>query len=69
MTSPAGVLAKSLFQSDPTGETLQVIDQLGAGRRPDNAQGVWSSAEAQRALLLAQTRGQRLRYRRPGTRR
>jgi predicted exporter len=56
MASPAGLLAKSLFQSDPTGETLQVIDQLDAGRQPTSAQGVWSSQDGRRALLLVQTR-------------
>lgn len=56
ISSPAGLLAKPLFRADPTGETLQVIDELGSGRQITNAQGVWSSADGQRALLLAQTR-------------
>ncbi|HWW19939.1 MAG TPA: MMPL family transporter [Steroidobacteraceae bacterium] len=56
ITSPAGLLAKSLFRSDPTGETLQVIDQLESGRQLTGVEGVWSSADGQRALLLAQTR-------------
>jgi predicted exporter len=56
MTSPAGLLAKSLFQSDPTGETLQVLDQLDAGRQPAIEQGVWSSNDGRRALLLARTK-------------
>jgi len=56
MTSPAGLTAKSLFQSDPTGETLQIIEQMDAGQTPATAQGVWSSHDGQRALLLARTR-------------
>jgi len=56
MASPAGLLAQSLFRTDPTGETLQVIDQLGSGARPRMLGGVWSSRDGQRALLLAQTR-------------
>jgi len=56
MASPAGLLAQSLFRTDPTGETLQVIDQLGGGARPRSLAGVWSSRDGQRALLLAQTR-------------
>ena len=56
MTSPAGLLAKSLFQADPTGETLQIVDQFDAGQAPMREQGVWSSRDGQRALLLARTR-------------
>jgi predicted exporter len=55
MASPAGLLAKSLFQSDPTGETLQVMDQLDPGTQPAGEQGVWGSKDGQRALLLART--------------
>ena len=54
--SPAGLLAKSMLTSDPTGETLQVIDQLEADRAPRSEQGVWSSPDGRRALLLAETR-------------
>jgi predicted exporter len=55
IASPAGLSAKSLFVSDPTGETLQVIDQL-QGAQPRRESGVWSSADGARALLIAQTR-------------
>lgn len=54
--SPASLLAKALLMSDPTGETLQIIDQLDAGGAPHSEQGVWSSADGQRALLIAETR-------------
>jgi predicted exporter len=56
ISSPAGLLAKSLFRADPTGETLQVIDQLRGERELQTDHGVWSSADRTRALLLAQTR-------------
>jgi len=56
ISSPAGLLAKSLLRSDPTGETVQVIDQLAQGGAPHSEQGVWSSPDGQRALLLAETR-------------
>jgi predicted exporter len=56
MAAPAGLLAKSLFAGDPTGETLQVIDQLEGSVQPRHEQGVWSSADGARALLIAQTR-------------
>jgi predicted exporter len=56
LSSPAGLLAKPLLRSDPTGETLQVIDQLDQGGAPHSEQGVWSSPDGQRALLIAETR-------------
>jgi len=56
--SPAGLLAQGLFASDPTGETLQVLDQLQSGTQPRLEQGVWSSRDGQRALLIAQTRAE-----------
>jgi len=56
MASPAGLLAKSLFVSDPTGETLQVIDQFERAAQPRREHGVWSSSDGGRALLIAQTR-------------
>jgi predicted exporter len=56
MASPAGLLMRGLFQNDPTGETLQVIDQLDQGTPPHKTSGVWSSPDGRRALLIAQTR-------------
>ena len=55
LASPAGLSAKSLFEADPTGETLQVLDQLAGTAPPHRQQGVWSSTDGQRALLLLQT--------------
>ena len=85
ITSPAGLLGKSLLTRDPTGETLQVIDELRRRERPHSEQGVWSSPDGDRALLLAETSAsgsdtdgqalalalirQRLRCRRAGGRR
>lgn len=54
--SPAGALSQWLLRADPTGETLQIIDQLDAGGSPHREQGVWSSADGQRALLIVETR-------------
>ncbi|MFI4895510.1 MAG: MMPL family transporter [Steroidobacterales bacterium] len=56
LSSPAGLLAKSLLRADPTLETLQVIDQLEGGGAPHSEQGVWSSPDGKRALLIAETR-------------
>jgi len=56
LDSPAGALAQPLLRADPTGETLQIIDQLDSGGAPHREQGVWSSADGQRALLIVETR-------------
>jgi predicted exporter len=56
MASPAGLLLRPLFQRDPTGETLQVVDQLTSGYQPHREQGVWASRAGDQALLLAETR-------------
>ena len=56
LASPMGLLAKSLLPRDPTGEMLQIIDQLGSERQPPSVDGVWASRDEKRALLVAQTR-------------
>ena len=55
LSSPAGLLVKSLIARDPTGEMVQVVDQVGAGQAPRTQEGVWSSRDGERALLVAQT--------------
>ncbi|MDR7380193.1 putative exporter [Rhodoferax ferrireducens] len=60
LASPAGLLVKSLLPRDPTGELPLLLDSLDRGGRggngPRSADGVWVSRDAQRALLLLQTR-------------
>ncbi len=56
LASPMGMLAKSLLPRDPTGEMLQIIDQLGSERQPPSVDGVWASRDGNRALLVVQTR-------------
>jgi len=56
LTSAEGVLLKPLFTRDPTGELRAIIDSLDAGRMPHSSDGVWTSADGARALLVAQTR-------------
>ncbi|HWM65584.1 MAG TPA: MMPL family transporter [Steroidobacteraceae bacterium] len=56
LASPMGMLAKSLLPRDPTGEMLQIIDQLGSERQPPSVDGVWTSRDGKRALLVVQTR-------------
>jgi predicted exporter len=55
LTSPEGLLFKSRFTRDPTGELPAILDTL-AGPSPRTQDGVWSSPDGQRALLLAETR-------------
>jgi predicted exporter len=54
LASPEGLMAKSLFTSDPTGETLHILDGLNSPHIATQ-NGVWSSHDGRRALLLAQT--------------
>ncbi len=56
LASPEGLLLRPLFARDPTGETLQVIDQFAGGAQPRRLGGVWSSRDGEHALLLAETR-------------
>jgi predicted exporter len=55
LASPAGLLFKSLLPRDPTGELLNIIDQLARAPAPQSHDGVWVSADATRALAVAQT--------------
>jgi predicted exporter len=56
LASPAGVLAKPLLARDPTGEFLQVLNQVDRTAQPRSLEGVWASLDGQRALLLASMR-------------
>jgi predicted exporter len=55
LTSPAGLLLKSLLPSDPTGEMMHIIDQWERTSAPATSHGVWVSPDGARALLVAQT--------------
>lgn len=56
LASPAGLLVKSLLPRDPTGEMMQLLDQLNSGTRPPMFDGAWASRDGARALMLMQTR-------------
>jgi len=58
LASPAGQALKPLFARDPTGEMLQIVDQLQSAAPPHAVDGVWSSRDGRRALLIAATRAQ-----------
>lgn len=56
LSSSAGLVLKQLLPRDPTGETLELVEQLQRGHQPASADGVWASQDGQRTLLLAYTR-------------
>jgi predicted exporter len=56
LSGSAGMLLKRLFLRDPTGETLNLIDQFHGDSQPVSLDGAWASQDGQRALLLLQTR-------------
>jgi predicted exporter len=55
LASPGGLLFKSLLPRDPTGELLNIVDQLARSPAPQSRDGVWVSADGTRALAVAQT--------------
>jgi predicted exporter len=56
LASPAGLLVKTLLPRDPTGEMLQLLEQLNSGSQPKLVEGAWASRDGTRALMLMQTR-------------
>ena len=56
LASPAGLLVKSILPRDPTGEMLQLLEQLNSGSQPNLVEGAWASRDGTRALMLMQTR-------------
>ncbi len=56
LASPAGLLMKPLLPRDPTGEMLQIVDELQRGPAPRTIDALWSSRDGQRALIVAMTR-------------
>jgi predicted exporter len=55
LASPMGTSVKSLFPTDPTGATLQLLGGLTAGAPPHRVDGVWAAPHDDRALLLLLT--------------
>ncbi len=56
LASPAGVLVKALVPRDPTGEMVAVVEKMRPAQSPATADGVWVSADVERALLVVRTR-------------
>ena len=55
LASPEGLTLQGLAVRDPTGEMLTVIDQLSRTQTPRPRDGVWTSADGTRTLLIAET--------------
>ncbi len=56
LSSDLGTFFQMSLPSDPTGELLTLLRQLGGAKGPHNRDGVWFSADSSRALLLIHTR-------------
>ncbi len=54
LASPLGMAYKALLPRDPTGETLRMIDRLQPVASPAYRDGVWSSVDGRRSLVLVQ---------------
>lgn len=56
LASPAGMMIKPLLPRDPSGEILQLLEQMNGGSQPHMQHGAWTSRDGARALMLLQTR-------------
>jgi predicted exporter len=56
LSGNAGLVIKQLLPRDPTGETLQILEQFSGEWQPRVIEGVWASRDGNRTLLLAYTR-------------
>ena len=54
--TPAGAIARPLFERDPTGETQRIAEGLIPSSAPRSEEGVWVSRSAPRTLLVAMVR-------------
>lgn len=55
LSSNLGTFIQMSLPSDPTGELLTLLNQLGDAKGPHNRDGVWFSPDNNRALLLIHT--------------
>ena len=56
LSGNTGMLLKQLLPRDPTGETRELLLQFEGSEQPPVTEGVWSTRDGSRALLLLQTR-------------
>ncbi len=58
LSGSAGMLLKQLLPRDPTGEIRELLAQFDGSSQPPSTEGVWSTRDGARALLLLQTRAE-----------
>lgn len=58
ISGSAGMLIKQLLPRDPTGEVRELLVAFEGGEQPPSTEGVWSTRDGARALLLLQTRAE-----------
>lgn len=58
ISGSAGMLIKQLLPRDPTGEVRELLAAFEGGEQPPSTEGVWSTRDGSRALLLLQTRAE-----------
>lgn len=58
ISGSAGMLIKQLLPRDPTGEVRELLAAFEGGEQPPSTEGVWSTRDGARALLLLQTRAE-----------
>jgi predicted exporter len=58
LASTTGMFTKDLLPSDPTGEFMRILDNLGGDSQPNTTEGVWVSRDGTRSLLLVRTRAE-----------
>jgi len=53
--SPAGSMIKRVIPRDPSGELLHLVEGFSGQTQPSTQEGVWTSRDGSRALLILQT--------------
>lgn len=54
MSGDAGLVVKKILPRDPTGETLQILEQFIGESQPSTSDDIWVSRDGKRAVLLLQ---------------
>ncbi|MFC3533860.1 MMPL family transporter [Vogesella facilis] len=54
MSGDAGLVVKKILPRDPSGETLQILDQFIGESQPHSSNDIWVSRDGKRAVLLLQ---------------
>ena len=54
MSGDAGLIVKKILPRDPTGETLQILEQFIGENQPSTSDDIWVSRDGERAVLLLQ---------------